>query len=529
MIGLREALSVLDKSSPYAVATDFESNDLELNKIKSHLYIETEIERVFELKISQLGKNEFLFLCGSSGDGKSELLTRYNAQYRHKVDFHLDATHSFEPQKTAIDTLNKLFSKQKETSRPLVVGINIGMLGNYAEEGDSSHDDIREAIKFFLNTRDVEQNKYCFLDFEAFPKFDLTSEQRTSEFVQNLFTKITENSNSNPIFKLYRKEHSGDNSVLCANYRLLSIVSVQIIIIDLLLKARLVKDQFVTARSLLDFVHHILTSPHYIFDNLFSKNDNELGAKIASFDPCAIRKQELDMFVLERELGLPSPEFDVFAQDLIELGIKGVLNQYSLIRLFYLLKDEDFSNNYHAKYRTDFEDDLIEQYAKIWCAHSNFDGNSNQRTELKKFYKNVVLMAINRYANRNACQLGKEEFFVSAHSNWNLTVELELTVNYSAIKEKDGNRIGFFLAYIKVADQALHPVPISINLLDLMSRIVHGYRPNKHDKNTIVLLDEIVEQIVEVANTSNTLYLHTRSKKIKIKKIDLEDIEVSGM
>ena len=62
-----------------------------------------------------------------------------------------------------------------------------------------------------------------------------------------------------------------------------------------------------------------------------------------------------------------------------------------------------------------------------------------------------------------------------------------------------------------------------------MSRIVHGYRPNKHDKNTIVLLDEIVEQIVEVANTSNTLYLHTGSKKIKIKKIDLEDIEVSGM
>ncbi|MCF6259260.1 MAG: DNA phosphorothioation-dependent restriction protein DptF [Gammaproteobacteria bacterium] len=532
MLGLRDALSVLDKSSPHSVSTDFESNDLELNEIKSHLYIETEIERAFGSKLSQLRKNDFLFLCGSSGDGKSEILTRYKSKYNEAIDFHLDATHSFEPQSTAIETLDKLFSRQKETERPLVVGINIGMLGNYGEEGASNHDGIKNTIRAFLNTKVADQKQCYFLDFEAFPKFDLASDPRTSEFVQQLLTKITENSDSNPLYKLYEKELGSEGSMLCANYQLLSIPSVQSIIIGLLLKARLVKDQFITARSLLDFVHHLLTSPHYIFDNLFSKNDGELGGKVATFDPCAIRKRSLDMFILERELGLPVAEFDVFVHDLTDLGIEyrnGLIDQYSLIRLFFLLKDEQFSNNYHFKYKADFDDELIDQYARIWCAHSDYDGNYNQRAELKRFYKDIVLAAINHYANRNACELGKEEFFVSAHDNWNLAVELELAVNYNAIKEESDNRISFFLAYIKVAEQSLRPVPISINLLSLMSRIVQGYRPNKHDKNTIVLLDEIVEQIVKVANSSNVLYLHTGSKKIKIKKVDDEDIEVSGM
>lgn len=62
-----------------------------------------------------------------------------------------------------------------------------------------------------------------------------------------------------------------------------------------------------------------------------------------------------------------------------------------------------------------------------------------------------------------------------------------------------------------------------------MCRIVRGYRPNKHDKNTVVLLDEIVDQIVDIANTSNTLYLHADSLRIKLKQVDEDDIEVSGL
>jgi len=105
------------------------------------------------------------------------------------------------------------------------------------------------------------------------------------------------------------------------------------------LKARLEKDQFITARSLLDFIHILLAGPGYLFDNLFNDSDNELGMKITDFDPCAIRSKNLDMFILQCQLEIQSEEFKHFLHDLLELGINyngKNITEYSLVRLFYL-------------------------------------------------------------------------------------------------------------------------------------------------------------------------------------------------
>lgn len=107
---LREALSVLSKSSPYAVATATELAGTEFDELKKCLYVETEIEKAFKAKLAEIKPHEIVFLCGSSGDGKSEILTRYKKQYEQYVDFHLDATHSFDPKSSAIETLNNVFS-----------------------------------------------------------------------------------------------------------------------------------------------------------------------------------------------------------------------------------------------------------------------------------------------------------------------------------------------------------------------------------------------------------------------------------
>jgi DNA phosphorothioation-dependent restriction protein DptF len=531
-VKLREGLSALSKSSPYAVTTNLRADSPEFDDLKEYLFVETEIERIFIKKIQSLESNQILFLCGSSGDGKSEIMTRHKSKYSEGIDFHLDATHSFQPKMTAIDTLNEVFSRHKENGRPLVVGINVGMLGNYAEEGSEQHGDIRQTIKQFLDTKIAEQSNCFFLDFEAFPKFDLSAEVYTSEFLKQLLSRITANTDDNPIFRMYKQEIDNEDKTLSTNYQLLSIKQVQDVILELLLRARLEKDQFITARSLLDFIYILLTGPGYIFDNLFNDSDNELGIKITDFDPCAIRSENLDMFILQRQLELPSEEFERFARDLADYKInfdRKKVTEYSLVRLFYLIKDLDFSNNFHHKFRQEFNNSLIENYAKFWNLSGNYDGELTEKTELKAFYKNVVLASINLYANRNASNLHKDEFFISAHGNWQLTAELELSVDYGALKKSEGQKLGYFNAYIKVADKQLEPIPISINLLDLMYRIVRGYRPNKHDKNTVVLLDEIVDQIVGIANASNTLYLHADDLKIKLKQVDEDDIEVSGV
>ncbi|WP_068740388.1 DNA phosphorothioation-dependent restriction protein DptF, partial [Oleiphilus sp. HI0117] len=77
---------------------------------------------------------------------------------------------------------------------------------------------------------------------------------------------------------------------------------IQKVVIELLLSARIRKDQFITTRMLLDFIYCILTGPGYLFDNLFNGGDNELLGALAEFDPSLIRNRQLDLFVLHRSL-----------------------------------------------------------------------------------------------------------------------------------------------------------------------------------------------------------------------------------
>ena len=88
--------------------------------------------------------------------------------------------------------------------------------------------------------------------------------------------------------------------------------------------------------------------------------------------------------------------------------------------------------------------------------------------------------------------------------------------DFSSIKTQAVGKIGSFNAHIRVDDHSLLPMPVSINLLDLLEKINQGYRPNKHDKNAVLLLDEVIEQIITVANEKNTLFILKNDKRYKI-------------
>jgi len=314
----REILGVLSKSSPYAVTTAGEIIDPELRAIKDNLYIETDVELAFKNKIENISTNNIIFLCGSSGDGKSEILSRYSKLYEGKIDFHFDATHSFNPEATAIETLDEVMSKWKQQEKPLVVGINIGMLANYERDGASEHNDIKLAINRFLSDR-TSGPVFIFIDFESYPKFKFESGRISSPFFSSLINKVVVDDQKNGFKKYFEEEYgksrTADNK-LVANYLLLRNVSIQKVIIELLLNARIREDQFVTARMLLDFLYCILTGPDYLFDNLFNGGDNELLEAIAKFDPAIKRDSDIDKFILNRALDISDGEFIEFRNEL---------------------------------------------------------------------------------------------------------------------------------------------------------------------------------------------------------------------
>jgi DNA phosphorothioation-dependent restriction protein DptF len=63
----------------------------------------------------------------------------------------------------------------------------------------------------------------------------------------------------------------------------------------------------------------------------------------------------------------------------------------------------------------------------------------------------------------------------------------------------------------------------------MMMDIVNGFRPNKHDKNSVVLLDDLVNKITQHANSSKLLFLHRNGERIKLKDNPDGDIRVSGL
>ncbi|WP_339144702.1 DNA phosphorothioation-dependent restriction protein DptF [Pseudoalteromonas galatheae] len=529
---LKEALSVMSMASPYAVSTERSEDKTNLQRrIKEELYIEMPIEVDVKKQLSRMasGTKEIFFLCGSSGDGKSELLTKFKKQFDARIKFHLDATHSFEPNKNAIQTLDKVFAVFDESNYPLVVGINTGMLGNYAEEGEN--ETFKQAIRAYLYEGVKTAGNITFISFEDYPKFYIDESGYTAEFAQKFLERLTARDN-NLIRQLVDKDiaenQDKESRRIQANFELLSIPEVQKNIIELLFKARLMRDQFLTARALLDFTFLLIAGPSYLFDNLFAGGDNELANKLVDFDPAHIRTKSIDSFVIEKDLGLTEQTFNEYRDALTQIGIEPLSSALSYLRLFYVLKGAEFSNNYHAKFAKDFSESLIEQYVQIYQLHRDFDNSVEQRKLLKPFYNDLLRSAIRKYNNRNAPQLDKSQYLIKELNGYKLAAELEVKADHKNIINHLPKNSASFTACLNVEGESL-TIPVSLNLLELIQRIEDGYRPNKHDKNTVVLLDELIEDISKVANKVNTLKILKGNTSIGIKKVDEDEFEVSGI
>ena len=507
---LRQLLAQLSRSSAEAVRT---LGNLTGNPVKDYLSIDTPIERDFHRCIEAANAPEtVIFLCGSSGDGKSEILTKCYRKYEKKCQFHLDATHSFQPDMSAIQTLDQQFTDHKSKKQPIVVGINIGMLGNYAEEGAAEHKDIIESIQYFLNDKqDQLPAHHIFLNFEDYPKFEPKEDGVSADFLEELLVRITKKSDDNPFYQAWLEEKDQHPEILHSNYEMLQMLPVQEVIVDTLLKVRLKYDQFLTARTLLDFIFSALTGPNYLFDNIFTTTDTELTRALTHFDPCTLRSKAIDIFLIQQSMKVKDDEFNQYKET-----IKPVINEEhmtagSWIRSFYLLQNHDFPHNYHERFKPSFTQELYQKYLYIWRLHDQYDGkNRDQRKDLRNFYQKDLLKAIFLFANRLAPELGQKQWYLAKYNGYCLSTLAEVRENLKAFSSNRSKRLSHFNAMLTLNKEPLEkPLQVSANFLELILKINSGYRPNKHDKNNIVILEEFIDQVTAQLRSSNTLKIHS--------------------
>ena len=430
MVDLKSALGVLSKSSPYAVSTIREELNHELHPFKDYLYIKTDIQKKFEETASNVSGKDIIFLCGSSGDGKSELLTRYKKTHTDEFLFHLDGTHSFSPNETAIQALDKRFSEFKSSDKPLIIGINTGMLGNYLADGLDEHQDIKESIDAFLKGQIVNQNHH-FIDFS---NLSILAEGNKS-FTLKLIEKLTDPVETNPYYKLFLAESNSLTapSLLHTNYRLLSHHSVQKQIENLLKKVRLQFDQFITARAVLDFVYELLSDKQYLFDVLFEDSENELLRYMSQFDPAQVHSYELDQFKLQFNLKLLKPSYQTFVDQSMKWGIDGFNSGDSVLRFMLLMQNDDGVSSEIKYLIAQASQSVVMDYVKTWFLHKTYSDDASNRQSLNTFYREVVISAIHRYCNRHGQEFVKGQYFLYELNGYKVACDLEIKADFSAI------------------------------------------------------------------------------------------------
>lgn len=521
-------INQLSKSSAQAVYTPKEISDHEPSSIFDYLYTETPIEKKYKKLLGEKRNSKsIIFLCGSSGDGKSAIIGQNQKFFSKYYDVHIDATHSFRPDQTAIEALNDVFDRFKQNSKSLIVGINMGILLNFARNGSGSHNDIKTAIKMY-DLGGIPSDNIYFINFEDYPKFKMVDGNITSEFIMQLLQKVVAKQDSNPFYIAYQEDLNNNiRSIDHQNFYLLGLEAVQERIVELLVTVHLKYDQFLTIRSLLDLIYVLLRDPRSLIDQIFEHDSNSILENIYKEDPILIRTQQLDTFILERSNHKKDQELEEFVHQFNQQSGFQILNindVHTLVRTFYIFRKYDCANNYHKKFENDFSDDSILDYVKLVDASHNY--SLDKKSVLQIFYKKMR-KAIFSYANKNHPELSSEDLFQCDTINgFSVCAPLELSTAWTQIESNKLHKVNSFPCYFKVGEALLDPTDISLNLYKLTLAINQGYRPNKHDRNTIIIFEELLEKIATIAKLSNKLVFVKGKKKYSFKNT-LDEIEVS--
>jgi len=508
---MQQILEKLSKSSPYAVATDSDDKD-----IFKYLHIETDIEKEYIETLKGLKEKRVIFLCGSSGDGKSAIITRTQKQFKDRYKFHLDATHSFSPNETALERLDKVFEDYNQGANSLVMGINMGILINYAKYNIDKNREIKENIQSYLKSPLNKIDESIFINFEDYPKFENIEQGITSTFLKDIFQKVTSSSPENPFYQAYLRGKE-QRTLLCDNFEFLAKESVQDRIIELIVLSYLKYNQFLTARAILDFIYTLLSDDKLLSDTLFEHSSNAIIKNICYEDPCLKRSERIDSFLIKQANQEEDESLIIFLEELDFFDKK--LNPCSLLRVFYLLNSDSISNDYHKQFFQ--EPSLVEEYIYLLIAHNGGEDTK----EVKAFYQKIK-KALFSYINRNRLKDKTNELIILESDDAFISVEVDIKRDKNMIKKGDSKKIKSFECYLLANDKSIKPIEITFNIYKMIEDINNGYRPNRYDKNSLIIFNEFIERIVDEVKTSNKLIVTDKEKRYIFTKIDEDEIEV---
>lgn len=532
---LNELYKLKDSSSE---AVEKEGN---LSYFKNYLHVDRSIQEEFIEEAERVCNNDeshLIMLVGSVGDGKSHLLSYLettNPEMFSKFIIHGDATESFDTKKTDIDTLAEvLYAYDDENfdflTEKSIVAINVGVLNKFLESdyAKTSYTKLAKIIgdANIIDYEGISQNiigdKVSFITFGDYNLFELTSDIDSnhvkSDYISQLFLKITDNNPNNPFYHAYLKDkESGLNSPIIHNYEMFCDKSVQDIIISYIIRIFIEYKKIISTRDLLNFIYEFLVPAEiiqysdymgvsdydeYLLPNLlFNGNDRSALISIfTNFDPTLTRCEQLDEFIMDFNVedkleNIFLKYFDNSKTDLLTnlfidySDLKECSNFEKQNIITILIRFSLFYGN--SFMRSNFIDDNYVDYLAYLYAY-----NAGEVSKYQKLYAEVKYAVFNWKGSFIKDYITIDDlrsFNVSKHLRLKPRIissdnNLEISMN----RFKNEIQIGFLVR----PNTHLIKLNIDFKLFDELIKINKGYKPNKSERDALVVFDEFVNLLI---------------------------------
>jgi DNA phosphorothioation-dependent restriction protein DptF len=548
----------LKESSAFAV-----ENINEFSDYKKYMHIDRPIqERLKNILIESNIQNgaTLVLLCGSVGDGKSHLLSYFKEHEKallSRFSIHNDATESFSPEKTSIETLREELrdfsdSRIKDSNTKMVLAINLGVLHNFIESEMS--DEFKMLKKYIdevgiFKSNGIKQSSiehFKMINFTDFNLFELSKDGIDSHYITQLMQKLTVEDESNPFHKAYRKDiEKGIRGIHIENYRLLKNLKVQNKIKRILSFAIFEEKEMISTRALLNFFFDLLAplgeeemkdidlnqpkSLYYLLpNNLFeSRNKSILLNKVRKFDPLKYRNGLLDDALMD----FHNSDYleDVFKKHII------MDNEYTWINTLKVkresLESEDERISVATLFRTAYligKKDWYEKEEKAFDYYTK--AVFGYHTKCFTTLENLDNLFRTAYFKWNG---SPKESFIFSEVNGNKVktaydVDIEFDLNQynpqsEGEKSIENYKMSITLPYKNVKNANTIEIEIDLALFKLLIKVSNGYIPNSKDRENALVMEDFVRETLNSLAAEDKLlfevnnlqrYLLTAEKKI---------------
>lgn len=521
------------------------------------------VTRVVENELKDLlrevkKKNEktLILLCGSAGDGKSHLLSFLKNEdpegLLDGIEIYNDATESAAPHLTAIDTLAdrlKEFNDQNlgnQSTKKLILAINLGVLNNFIEsEKGANFLELKAYVEnseifssFTKRCQYREGSPFQHGSFSDFHLYTLKGGEIQSEFLNQLFGKVFDQTDENPFYCCYKeKAQSCTHCSECPvrhNYELLFNPKVRESIINQLVEVSIKDKVVVTTREILNFIYDILVHSAFSEKDFFTKQNHfkklekylehttpilayeqadvsQLLNSVRKHDFLRYRTSELDEFSLsyhtssdvrpffEKAIkGTPYEKFSELTDHLnfVETSpdLKEKLYRF-IIRLNDLKQERDSVDG-----SGDFKEFIRHLYHQ----------NKGEIEELESLYDDVLTATTKWNGDLGSSKIclddSNEHFWIAEEIN----LEPADTQEFDVIKEDELFR---FSPTLKVSfyspdipDRKVE-LTVDFSLFKMIKSMSKGYLPTIEDKNSHANFVSFVQQVIELGRKSKSIEL----------------------